>query len=104
MAEAPKSLKDVRRQQYYDSLFDMHGSLGWMELMIDLEAMEIEHNKVDTCSNAEELHYRRGQLDIIRWLKTHKERTEAFYSNEIEEQEGVPQDFDPTGGVAKVIS
>lgn len=102
MAGAPKTLKDAKLQRYYDSLFDMHGSDGWRELMEDIAFIEGEHNKVDTVKDGDELRFRQGQLDFIRWLKTHKDRTESAYAHVLEEETGEAPEA--TGGEAKVIS
>lgn len=103
MSEAPKVLKDAKLQRYYDSLFEMHGSEGWRELMADVEYMEGEHNKIDSVTNNEELQFRKGQLDMIRWLKTHQERIEAAYTHILNEELGEGSAPEATGGVAKVI-
>lgn len=102
MAEAPKALKDAALQAYYDNLFAMHGSAGWAELMTDVEYMLTEHNKVNTVKDAEELYFRQGQLEMLGWLKTHKDRTEAAYAHILEEESG--QESEPTGGIAKVVA
>ena len=103
MTQAPAALKDAKLQRYYDSLFAMHGSEGWRELMVDVEYMEGTHNQIDNVSTVEELYTRKGELNIIRWLKTHKDRTEAAYAHILEEDSGADAP-ESTGGVAKVIS
>lgn len=102
MAEA-LSLKDAKLQRYYDALFEMHGSEGWRELMVDVEYMETEHNKLDTITTVEELHFRKGQLDMLRWFRTHRDRIEAAYTHILNEEHGEGSAPDATGGIAKVI-
>lgn len=104
MTQAPKVLNDAKLQRYYDSLFEMHGTEGWREMMADIEYMETEQNRLDKVKTAEEMHFRQGELNQIRWLKTHKDRTEAAYAHMLDEQEGEGSADAPTGGVAKVVA
>lgn len=48
------------------------------------------HNDLSTVKTMEELHYRRGQLDILRWIVTYDETVRNTLENlvTIVEQEG----------------
>ena len=102
MTEAPKVLKDAALQRYYDNLFEMHGSAGWANLLEDLAHMEQNYNRVDAVDAENSVDFRRGQLNIVRWLLGHKELVERAYGHILEEETGV--ESEPTGGVATVIS
>ena len=64
--------------------------------------MEQKYNRVDAVDADNSLDYRRGQLDIIRWLLNHKEVVERAYGLILEEEGGTEPE--PTGGTAKVVA
>ena len=101
MAEAPKALKSAELQRYYDNLFEMHGTAGWANLLEDLQHMEQNYNRVDAVDEQNTLDFRRGQLNVVRWLLGHKELVEHAYGLILEEEGGV--ELEPTGGVAEVV-
>ena len=72
---------DKDLQQYYEARFDMMASQGWKDLMEDVDKMSITYNNLFEVSTIEELHFRRGQIDMLLWLKTLKETSEEAWED-----------------------
>jgi hypothetical protein len=96
-----KPLKDEALEAYYQSLFEMFGTEGWKNLVVDVEMMRAENDKARGLT-VDTLLFRQGELYQMDWLVTLQARVEQAYSSLIEEQEGESEA--PTGGVAKVVS
>ena len=74
-------------QDYYENRFAMMATKGWQELIEDLELMI---NSTDTISGIEteqQLHFRKGELSIMNWIKTLKESSTEVYEQLLEEEE-----------------
>lgn len=95
------TLKDVEQQRYYDALFGMYGTPGWAVVMADMETLKAIYNSISSANNAEELFFRKGQLDIIEQILTHQARSEHAYKAALEEDNEGEID-EATGGVARV--
>lgn len=66
-------------QKYYDDRFTMMSTQGWVDLVEDVQVMFDSYNKVTTVDSVEELHKRKGQLDILQWILTLKAVSEAAF-------------------------
>lgn len=66
-------------QTYYEERFSMMSSTAWHQLMEDVQIMLENYSNINTINTAEELQYRKGQLDIIQWLLSLEEISEASY-------------------------
>ena len=66
-------------QKYYESRFEMMGMEGWKELLIDIDNMIESLNNISVIPDEKTLHFRRGELSILTWLKTLKEVSERAY-------------------------
>lgn len=58
---------DRKLQQYYEDRFSMMATTGWKDLMGDVDNLYNEYNKVSGLG-ANDLDFRKGQLDILNWL------------------------------------
>jgi hypothetical protein len=72
---------DVKLQRYYEDRFDLFSTAGWADLMEDAQKMFDAYNKVINVSDANNLFYKKGQLDILEWLLTLKEVSEKAYED-----------------------
>ena len=88
MAFAKKRLKDnlnriesmtPELQHYYESRFDMMGTDGWKDLMEDIDTMINSLNNISTIPDEASLHFKKGELSILTWLRTLKEVSERAY-------------------------
>jgi hypothetical protein len=76
---------DVKLQRYYEDRFDLFSTAGWADLMEDAQKMFDAYNKVINVSDANNLFYKKGQLDILEWLLTLKEVSEKTYEDLVNE-------------------
>lgn len=52
---------------------------GWKDLIEDVQALFDNYNMVNSISTNEELHKRKGQLDILQWVLSLKDvSTQTF--------------------------
>ena len=54
-------------------------TIGWKEFIEDVQALFDTYNNISTVDTHEELHKRKGQLDILQWILTLKEVSEQTY-------------------------
>lgn len=66
-------------QQYYEESFSMMATQGWMFLMEDLEKLKQQVENIRTVEDAQTLHYRQGQLDILDLMLNRKKTCEEVY-------------------------
>jgi len=52
---------------------------GWKELTIDIDNMIESLNNISVIPDEKTLHFRKGELSILTWLKTLKEVSEKAY-------------------------
>lgn len=68
-------------QEYFDSLFDLFGSKGWKALVEQLEATKASIQTIKGIPDAQTLHFRQGQLDVIEVLLNMPAMTEQSYQS-----------------------
>lgn len=57
----------------------MMGSDGWKDLTIDIDNMIVSLNNISAITDEKTLHFRRGEMSILVWLKTLKGVSEQAY-------------------------
>ena len=70
---------DKELQEYYEERFNMMGTKGYTDLLTDVETMIEERNNLMATQSLEELHFRKGQLDVLHWLRTLKKLSEEAW-------------------------
>ena len=70
---------NIELQKYYEERFSMMGSEGWRDLTIDIDNMIDSLNNIAAITDEKTLHFRRGELSILVWLKTLKGVSEMAY-------------------------
>jgi hypothetical protein len=68
-----------------------------------MELLKKLYDSIGSANNAEELWFRKGQLDIIEQVLTHQARSEHAYKSALEEDSESEIDDVTTGGVARVV-
>lgn len=96
-------LNDAALEEYYNAFFVMHSTEGWQKLMEDFGRMIEVHSSLNGVDTAEQLWFRKGQLDIMRLVFNHRSTIEYVYNGLLAEQDG-KEPVQPSDGVAKVIS
>lgn len=74
-------------QDYYENRFAMMATKGWQELIEDLDIMIKATNNLDGLQTEQDLHFRKGELSIMNWIKTLKESSTEVYEQLLEEEE-----------------
>lgn len=65
--------------KYYDDQFSMMASVGWKDLMEDLSKLREEVDNIKTAKDAQQLHFRQGQLDILDLILNRRKTCEEVY-------------------------
>ena len=66
-------------QKYYEDRFDLFSRQGWLDLMEDIDNMIASLNNISTIPDEATLHFKKGELSILTWLRTLKEVSERAY-------------------------
>jgi hypothetical protein len=66
-------------QKYYENRLSMMGEVAWGELMADVELMLSTTNNLDGVSDDKVLHFRRGEISIMRWMLSLRDTSERAY-------------------------
>ena len=59
---------DREEEKYYDDLQGMFMTDGWKELMKEISANALQINSVEATKDNEDLHFRKGQLNILSFI------------------------------------
>jgi hypothetical protein len=70
---------DHKLQKYYEERFSTLGSAGWTDLMEDVDTMINSINNLSSIPDEKTLHFRRGELSILIWLKNLRGVSEQAY-------------------------
>jgi hypothetical protein len=73
------SVLDKELQEYYEARFEMMSTKGWKDLLTDVDKMIEERNNLMATKSLEELNLRKGQLDVLYWIKTLKQLSEESW-------------------------
>ena len=66
-------------QDYYENRFAMMATQGWQDLLEDLELMIKTTDTISGLETTEQLHFRKGELSIMNWIKTLRESSTEVY-------------------------
>jgi hypothetical protein len=67
-------------QHYYEETFSMMASKGWKYFVEDMENLRETVDSVSSTLNAEDLFFKKGQLDILTLILTRKKICEESYN------------------------
>lgn len=70
---------DKELQEYYEARFDMMSTKGYKDLLADVEVMIDERNNLMATQSLEDLNFRKGQLDVLHWIRTLKKLSEEAW-------------------------
>ena len=70
---------DKELQEYYEARFDMMSTKGYKDLLTDVERMIDERNNLMATQSLEDLNFRKGQLDVLHWIRTLKKLSEEAW-------------------------
>lgn len=66
----------------------MMATQGWQDLLEDAEKMIATYDNVAALDTIENLYFKKGQLDILRWLTSLKQTSEEVFK-ELEDEKNV---------------
>lgn len=72
---------DKELEKFYEEAFSMMATVGWKDLMEDLNKVKTNYNDLSTVADTQELYFRKGQLDILNWLLGLKSSYEKTYED-----------------------
>jgi hypothetical protein len=72
-------------QDYYENRLTMMATKGWQDLLEDLELMITSTDTISGLETTEQLHFRKGELSIMNWIKTLRESSTEVYEQLQEE-------------------
>ena len=75
---------------YYEARFSMMATKGWKDLLEDIEIMLEATDRVAGIEDAKQLHFKQGELSILKWLKYLRESSTEVYE-QLQEAEDASQ-------------
>ena len=72
-------------QDYYENRFSMMATQGWQDLLEDLEIMISSTDTISGIDTEQQLHFRKGEMSIMNWIKTLKDSSTEVYEQLQEE-------------------
>ena len=67
--------------KYYENRLSMMSEPAWKDLMEDVETMIASTNDISSVTDEKTLHYRRGELSMMRWVLNLQSISEATYQS-----------------------
>ena len=74
-------------QNYYENRFSMMATPGWQDLLEDIDLMLSSTDTVKGVETVEQLHFRKGEVSIMMWLKNLKQSSEEVYEQLQQEED-----------------
>lgn len=74
-------------EQYYDNYFSLFRQQGWKQLMNDFAQNAGQINSVEATKDADDLQFRKGQLNVIGYLLNMESIMNTNYEQAKEEPE-----------------
>jgi hypothetical protein len=74
-------------QDYYENRFSMMATQGWQDLLEDIDLMLSSTDTVKGVDSVEQLHFRKGEVSIMTWIKNLKQSSEEVYEQLQQEED-----------------
>jgi hypothetical protein len=74
-------------QDYYENRFTMMATPGWQDLLEDINLMLSSTDTVKGVETVEQLHFRKGEVSIMTWIKNLKQSSEEVYEQLQQEED-----------------
>jgi len=65
--------------KYYNEQFSMMASVGWGDLMEDFKKLRDELLDIRNVKDAQQMHFRQGQVDILDLILNRRQACEEVY-------------------------
>ena len=83
---------DKQLEQHYERMFAMFASEAWNDLMEDVNKVYDANNNIFSIQSEQELHFKKGQLDVLQWLRSMKTSYEQSYEQLTNDSSGEARD------------
>lgn len=80
---------DKELQSYYDNRFTLCVSVGWEQLLEDLQQSRNELAKIENINSQEELWKNKGKVEILDYILNLKEISEKVYQEITDAKENI---------------
>lgn len=80
-------LRDKELDRYYQERFLTTGSKGWEDLMGEVQVLLDGYNSLDAATNLEQLYFRKGQVDILKWILSVGPLSRQAYDELLEQEQ-----------------
>jgi len=74
-------------QRYYEDRFGMMATPGWKDLIEDIELMIKSTDSIQGVDTEQQLHFKKGELSIMNWIKTLRESSSEMYDQLQQDEE-----------------
>lgn len=74
-------------QDYYENRFSMMATPGWQDLLEDIDLILSSTDTVKGVDSVEQLHFRKGEVSVMTWLKNLKQSSEEVYEQLQQEED-----------------
>jgi hypothetical protein len=74
-------------QDYYENRFAMMATKGWQDLVEDVQVMIDATDRLGGVETEQQLHFKKGELSILNWIKTLRESSTEVYEQLSEEED-----------------
>ena len=71
---------------YFNNYFEMFRSEGWKQLLKDFQQNVVNINSVEQTTDADNLHFRKGQLAILATIVNLENQMDNAHKNAMEEE------------------
>jgi hypothetical protein len=66
-------------QDYYEARFAMMSTQGWKDLVEDIAVMIEATDRLGGIETEQQLHFKKGEMSIMNWIKTLRESSTEVY-------------------------
>jgi hypothetical protein len=80
-------------QDYYENRFSMMTTQGWTDLLEDIQIMIDATDTLGGIETEQQLHFRKGEMSIMNWIKTLKDSSNEVYEQLLEEEDNAKTDI-----------
>ena len=74
-------------QNYYENRFTMMATQGWKDLVEDIEVMIEATDRLGGIETEQQLHFKKGEMSIMNWIKTLRESSTEVYEQLSQEED-----------------
>lgn len=74
-------------QKYYEDRFTMMATQGWKDFVEDVETMLVATDNLGGISTVEQLHFRKGEVSVMHWIKNLRDASGEVYERLQEEED-----------------